>query len=267
MTQIMVTALMMLLALAGCQPEPSPTPPPDGTSARPDLVGLIEWDRSPTAVVFRAEQTGNNQTDFFRLGDIPDCTIYGDNSIVYLLPAASGGTIVAVDKVHDDAIRTFVEDVTLNYQLFNQESGASELDSSLLPPLYEAVSIAINGQRFSFDSLGGWPDDYYPRITERCRAVSSAPAEFVPESGAWVTVERIDYDPNQPARAWDAVATGVDLIVMSDKGRQWLRGAGGVALWDLLRTAGRDVQIQQGEDTFRVVMQVPGITLNSPAAP
>jgi hypothetical protein len=256
------------MLLTACQPESAPTIlSAEGTLTRPDLVGLIEWNRSPTAVVFRAQKTGGDAVDFLRLGDIPDCTIYGDNTMVYLLPAPGGGTLVAVDKVTDESIRTFIEDLTLNYQLFNQTAGTVDIATELLPPHYETLFIAINGQQFTFDSLGGWVSDYYTRVLERCRAISVTPAEFVPESGAWVTIRSIPYDPNQPAVIWDAIASSVDLTTMADKDRQWLRGRGSVTLWDVLRAGGRDIQLQQGDNTYQVAIQVPGITLNAPAAP
>lgn len=262
----MIVLSLLMVILTACQPEVAPTPTSDGTLTRPDLVGLIEWDRSPSTVVFRATQTGGDANDFLNLGDIPDCTIYGDNSMVYLLPTTDT-TLVAVDKVPDEAIRTFVEDLTLNYQLFNQGSGTEEIPAELLPPVYDSVSISINGQSFAFDSLGGWVAGYYERVVERCRAVSLTPAEFAPEAGVWVTVRSINYDTNQPALLWDNISTGIDLTTMADKERQWIRGAGAVALWDILRANGADIQIQQGDGTYQVALQIPGITLNAPAAP
>lgn len=264
---VILMCLVLLGILTACQPEVATTPPlVDETLTRPDLVGLIEWDRSPSTVVFRAQQTGAGD-GFFSLGDIPDCTIYGDNSMVYLIPTDEGAPLVAVDRLPDESIRTLIEDLTLNYQLFNNTSGLTTLDPTLIPPVYETLSIAINGQTFMFDSLGGWKPDYYTRVVERCRAASLAPAEFVPESGAWITVRTVSYNPDQAARTWDVAATGVNLGDMSDKPAQWVRGAGAVALWDMLRAGSASIQLQQGEATYQVVMQVPGITPNSPAAP
>jgi len=264
----LLTLLVILFTLAACQPTPNPsTPNGDGTLTRPDLVGLIEWDRSPTTIVFRAQQTGGDTTSFLRLGDVPDCTIFGDNSMIYLLPGAENGTLVAVDKVPDEAIRTFVEDLTLNQQLFSQTSGIADTSAELLPPVYELLSISINGQSFTFDSLAGWDEGYYADVVERCHAVSVAPAEFVPEDGAWVSVRTVTYNPDQPALTWQATATGIDLPALADGERQWLKGQGVVALWDMLRSSGSNLQIQQDELTYQAVIQVPGITLNAPAAP
>ncbi len=262
-----IVSLWVVFALAACQPAPAPLIEGDGTPTRPDLVGLIEWDRSPSTVVFRALQTGGDSGDFLRLGDVAACTIFGDNSMVYLLPGSEGGTVVAVDKVPDEAIRSFVEDLTLNYQLFNQASGLGNLAPELIPPTYETLAIAINGQSFNFDSLGGWDSDYYAGVIERCRAVSAAPAEFAPEDGAWVSARIVTYNPDQPALIWDAVAANLDLAKLAEGERQWVKGAGVVALWDRLRLVRPDLQLQQGEVTYQVAIQVRGITLNAPEAP
>jgi len=260
-----VVSLLAVLILAACQPAPTPPIEGEGTQTRPDLVGLIEWDKLPTNVIFRAMQVNETTSDFLRQGDVAECTIFGDNGMVYLLSENEQGAIVAVDRVSDDAIRSFIEDLTTTYDLFNQTTGITTEEGASL--LYETISIAINGQRFSFNSLGGWDGDYYNKVVERCRAVSTTPAEFVPEGGAWISVQPTVYDPNQAAVVWESAPNSFPLEPLANGQRQWVKSGGVVALWDIQRATSPTIQIQQNGKTYQVVIQVPGITFNAPDAP
>ncbi|MCU0476489.1 MAG: hypothetical protein MUC99_10330 [Anaerolineae bacterium] len=262
-------ALAVTLLLGACQPAPAPVaPPPEGTITRPDLVGLIDWERDARGTVFIARRIETRPDGFFSLGALPDCAIYGDNRIVYSVPADEGGLLLAVDRVPDEQIRTFIEDMTVNYLLFNLRAGATALPPEELPPSYLALTVNINGESRTFDSIGGWDEGYYERVVERCRAVAVAPAQFVPESGLWVTVRAVEEDVLRPSLVWDSSA-GIDLAeVVAQGGRTWHTGAGAVALWDFLVTGGANAaQLLQGESAYEVVLQVPGFSLDSPPAP
>lgn len=257
---------LAVMVLAACQSGTTPPPSDEGTLTRPDLVGLIEWDGSPDAVVFRAERVTTATDGFFSLGEVADCTLYGDNRLVYLLPGEGESMVVAVDTVSSEAVRTFIEDMTLNAQLFSQSAGFDALVGEDRPSSYERVEVNINDQSHRFDSVGGWADNYYESLVRRCTEMAAAPAEYAPDGGAWVTVREVTYNPDQPGILWSA-ANGLDLGTLGTD-RQWVTGEAALALWDVLRTAVRpDIQLQQGERTFQAVMQVPGITRSAPAAP
>lgn len=261
-----VLALGLVGVLAACVGGATPPPPDEGTLTRPDLVGLIEWNGSPDAVVFRAERVTTTPDGFFSLGEVADCTLYGDNRLVYLLPGEGESTLVAIDTVSSETVRTFIEDLTLNVQLFGQSAGFDALPAEERPSSYERVEVNINDQTHRFDSVGGWVDGYYESLVRRCTEMAAAPAEFAPDTGAWVTVREVTYNPDQPGILWSA-ANGLDLGTLGTN-RQWVTGDAALALWDVLRTAVRpDIQLQQGERTFQAVMQVPGVTRDAPAAP
>jgi hypothetical protein len=265
------TAYLGLLAiglLAACQPTPDapPTAPADANSTG-NLAGMIEWVRAPDYVVFRAGVIITDRSDFFAPAYIPDCTLYGDNRVVYRLPRPEGGSFIAVGTATDEAVRTFIADATLTYQIFNQNPSTTDLTPENLPAQYEAITIAVNGDTRTFDALGGWDSSYYQSLAERCRGVSSAPAEFAPLNGAWLTVRKVDYHPDRPSYLWDA-GSGLDLASMAERGRTWVTGAGVILIWDAQLQLDRpDIQFQQGDSAYQVMIQVPGITPDSPPAP
>lgn len=257
-----ISIAFLLFVLAACQTTPA-VPTPIGPVTRQDLVTLINWERSPLAVVFRAEATTTDITSFASRSEIADCTVYGDNRVVFTAPDGIAKSI-AWQLVSDEAIRLFVEDLTLNYQIYNQRAGLDTLDADLRPDQTETLTLVVNGQAHRADALGGWPADYYQSVTERCRSVADAPAELLP-FGAYVSVEVVPYDGNMPSTDWSA-ANGIDLAALSSE-RAWFTGGPVQALWAIQRDFGSDVQVQQGEVFYRVAVEVPGVSRFAPAPP
>lgn len=257
-----ITIALFLLLLAACQNTPA-VPTPIGPVTRPDLVTLINWERSPLAVVFRAEVATTDTTLFEHRSDIAECTVYGDNRVVYTAPSGVG-TGVNWQVVSDEAIRLLVEDLMLNYQIYNQSAGIDAIPPEQRPSQTETLVLVVNGQAHRADAHGGWPDDYFGRVMERCRAVADAPAELLPAE-AYVSVEVVPYDDNRPTIAWD-VGRGVDLASLTSE-RTWLSGPGMQALWTAQRESGTDVQFQQDDAVYRVAVEVPGVTRYSPPPP
>jgi hypothetical protein len=257
-----VTIGFLLLCLAACQTTPQ-VPTPIGTVTRPDLVSLITWERSPLAVVFRAEAATADTTSFDRRSDIADCTIYGDNRIVFTAPNGVGAG-VNWQRVSDEAIRLFVEDLTLNYKIYAQRAGVDALPAEQRPTQTETVTLVVNGQAHRADALGGWTDTSYRDMTERCRAVADSPAELLPAE-AFVSVEARPYDDNRPSVDWSA-SNGIDLATLSGE-RTWLTGPAMQALWTAQRESGADVQFRQDDAVYRVAVEVPGVSRFSPPPP
>lgn len=254
---------VLLLIAAGCQPGPQAREP-IGTVTRPDLVGLIDWERSPLAVVFRAEVTAADANAFERRNDVADCTIYGDNRVVYTPPGGLAGPVV-FQSVSDEAIRIFVEDLTLTYQFYNRGSGLDALPPEDRPPFIETLLLVVNGQAHRADALGALPDGYYRDVAERCRAVADSPAELIPAAGH-VSVRPVTYNPERPSIAWEH-ASDLNLAALNPDERVWVSGVGVQELWRLLRAYGPDVQITQGETTLQAAVEVPGVTRFSPPRP
>ena len=253
---------LFFLLLAACQTTP-PVPTPIGPVTRPDLVTLINWERSPLAVIFRAEVATSDTTSFERRSDIADCTIYGDNRVVFTTPTGVGNGL-GWQRVSDEAIRLMVEELMLEYQIYNQSAGVDAIPDEQRPDQTETVSLVVNGQAHRADALGGWPEDYFERITERCRAVADAPAELLPVE-AYVSVQAVPYDDTRPTLTWDP-ASSIDLSMLTEE-RAWVSGPGMQALWMAQRESGSDVQFRQGDTIYRVAVEVPGVTRYSPPPP
>lgn len=257
-----VTIGLLLLLLAACQTGPS-VPTPIGPVTRPDLVTLINWERSPLAVVFRAESATADTISFERRSDIADCTIYGDNRVIFTTPnEISSG--VTWQRVSDEAIRLLVEELMLEYQIYNQSSGIDAIPEDERPDRIETVMLVVNGQAHRADALGDWPEDYFSQLTERCRAVADAPAELLPVD-AYVSVQTVPYNDTRPSVSWDP-GSGIDLSALTEE-RVWLSGPAMQALWTAQREAGPDVQFRQVDTIYRVAVEVPGVTRYSPPPP
>jgi hypothetical protein len=254
--------LVLLVLLSACQQAPA-VPTPIGPVTRPDLVSLINWERSPLAVVFRAEAATSDATAFPSRTEIADCTIYGDNRVVFTAPTGLGSA-VHWQRVSDEAIRLFVEDLTVNYTLYNYSAGVDAMPADERPTQTDAVMLVVNGQAHRADAFGGWPDDYYRLVAERCRAVATEPALLIP-AAAYVSVEPVVYDENLPRIEWDSTA-GIDLAALGAE-RHWLSGPALQALWNAQRESGAAVQFRQAETDYRVAVEVPGVTRFSPPPP
>lgn len=259
-------SLCLLLTVAGCQPGDT-APTPIGEVTRPDLVELIDWERSPSTVIFRAEVVGGPlDEEFVARSDIPACTVYGDNRVVWTTTASRVDDGVAYDFVSDEAIRLFVESLTLDYGLYNYQAGAALVPEDSGSPVVEQITLFVNGQVHIADSLSGWPFDLYQRIVGECRALSQSPIEFVPD-GAWVSAQQVEYNPNAPSIAWNASATGLDLAQLAQGEPRWLTGQTVRAVWDALREGGNAVRFEQNDATYNVALEIPNITRLSPPRP
>lgn len=257
-----VTIGLFFLLLAACQTTPG-VPTPIGTVTRPDLVTLINWERSPLAVVFRAEVATIDTSSFERRSDIADCTVYGDNRIVFTTPTGTG-TGLSWQRISDEAIRLLVEDLMLEYQIYNQSAGIDAIPEEQRPEQTESVMLVVNGQAHRADALGGWPEGYYQQITERCRAVADSPAELLPVE-AYVSAQVVPYNDTRPTIDWDP-SSGIDLSTLTEE-RVWLSGPAMQALWTAQRESGSGVQFRQIDTIYRIAVEVPGVTRYSPPPP
>jgi len=230
-------------------------------------VPIITWDESPDTIVFRADYTGGvNDDSFLNRNDIPPCTIYGDNRIVWPVDGESG-TDVLFDIVDPELIRGFVTDLTVTFEIYTYETGADLSVPSSESPLVERLTLAVNDTEHVTDSLGGWDVDYFEDAVNRCQDISQAPAVFEPDA-VWVSALEVEYDPGSPVIPWDADAADLDLIEIANSGeRVWVRGQLARILWNVIRSSAPDIQFSQGASTLYVAVEVPNVTGQSPPAP
>lgn len=265
----LILILALLWLLAACQSTANPTPPGViGEVTRPELVDVIQWERSPDSIVFRAEVAGGDiDTAFYARNDIAYCTIYGDNRVVWTTTTTRTDDGVVFDLISDEAIRVFVDRLTNEDRLYDFKTGVDLLTPSDARPVFERLTLFVNDQLHQTDSFGGWDFAFFQQILEACRSISTTPITFAPDA-AWIAAQEIDYNPDRPSIIWDGNATGLRLAELASGGeRRWLTGQNVVLLWEAIRSGGADLQFTDETATYLVAVEVPGITRSSPPAP
>jgi len=261
MMRVMIL-LSLILMLAACN---------GGGTANAVEGGVITWDRSPETVVFRADVVGGQSGGtFLARNQIPLCTIYGDNRVVWLNELGDFDVEVLWDKVTDQQIIDYISYLTISQRIFTYDAGADLQPPGDDSPVYEVLSINVSGRAFQTDSFSSedWPLDYFQNIVDTCKQVSRAPVLFDPE-GAWLTVRTVDYDSTRPLQVWDGGASGLDFGELAQNSDPtWLTGPNLKVLWNMVRTSSPNVLFTDLDgNAFEVVLEVPGVHPTAPPAP
>lgn len=252
--------LALILALAACES--------GGNTTEPQFAGgsVIQWERSPQTVVFRADVEGGADT-FLRGNDIPLCTIYGDNRVVWTNVLGEFNVQVLEDRLTDQQIQDFISYLTIVYQFFNYQGQADLLPPSDTPPVVETLYVAVSGREHKVDAFSEWPPDYFETVVNACKTLSRAPV-LVSPTAAWVTVREVEYDPSVPMLLWDGAAANLNLAELAAAGEpKWLEGQTVRVLWNLLRNASPITRFLDENGTYEVVVAAPGVNRGAPPPP
>src|SRR4051812_22850635 len=113
-----IFTLALVLLIAACRP------------ATPNDVALniVSWDRSPQTIVFRADVVGG-ESDFQTRNDIPNCTIYGDNRVVWVNELGASDIQVLEDRLPDSAINAFAQYLAGKERLYTFEARLREIQA------------------------------------------------------------------------------------------------------------------------------------------
>jgi len=228
----------------------------------------IEWDRSSTTVVFRAEVRGGQyEGTFLARNEIPPCTVYGDNRVVWTTEVGGGITQVLYDQVTDERLREFVTYLAVNEQFYTYSAGMDTLPPSSVSPVVETLTLFVNGDNRHTDALGGWNIDYYERLLTSCRSVGLEPTVFEPDAG-WLSAQLVAYDSSAPLIVWDANAAGLSFGELATSGeRRWITGNLVRVIWNTLRQSPYTVRFDEGDYQYQVALEVPGVTRDAQPAP
>lgn len=228
----------------------------------------IDWNRSPETIVFRADVTGGATDPFFALSEVPSCTVYGDNHVVWTNELGVNNVQILEDRVTDDKIVNFVNYVALSKQLYNYSAKADTIPlSGGSPPVVETLDLFVNNVDHKTDAFGGWDSTYYQEVLLNCRQISNAPVLFVPK-GAWISARAVEYDSQMPRQPWDAAANNLSLKELADSGEpKWITDRNVGVFWNMFLTSPKTIQFIEGDTQYNVALQVPNITRTSPAAP
>lgn len=257
--------LSLLLALAACDTAT------DATTNAANSNSIIQWDRSPETVVFRAEVTGGQRAGtFLARNEIPLCTIYGDNRVVWLNELDNFDVEVLWDKVTDQQIQDFISLLTISRRFFTYDAGADLQMPSEEQPVVEVITVNVNDRQHVADSFSSepWPFDYFSGIVDFCKQVSRAPVIFEPE-GAWLTVHSAGYDTTRPMLVWNGETTGLDFNEQAASSESmWMTGQNLLILWNMIRSSSPNTLFTDLEgNAFEVVLEVPSVHPTSPPAP
>jgi len=228
----------------------------------------IYWTRTPETVVFRTDVVGGETAQLFTAkNEIPNCTIYGDNHIIWTNTAGDNSTQILTDIIPDATLYRFFTDLTIADRIYTYTAGANTQPPSTTAPVVETLALNIGGREHITDAFGGWTYPYFESILNRCMALSEAPAIYEP-SEAWISAVEVPYDSNRPQRLWDNVASGLDLAQIADGGEpQRITGNNVAIIWALIRGGGAEVQFAQDIRNFNVALQVPNVTRDAPPRP
>lgn len=254
----------LVVMLAGCSIGGNNAGSPPAVSQQ---TNPIDWDRNPKTVVFRADVTGGNADPFYVRSEIPPCTIYGDNHVVWTNELGVNNVQILEDRVSDEKILTFINYVLLNKRLYDFTAKADTLPLTDNPPVYETLTLFVNNVLHKTDVFGGWDSQYYQDILLNCRQISSAPVLYVP-SGAWISAREVAYDSEMPRQPWSAAANGLSLKDLAASGQpKWITDRNVGVFWTMFLTSPKSIQFMEGDSQFNVALQVPNITRDSPDAP
>ncbi|MDX2161124.1 MAG: hypothetical protein SF162_07360 [bacterium] len=259
--------IAILLLITACQSAP---PPPTAIPLNAAVAvnnTLIQWVRSPEAILFQADVTaGNRDTTLVGKRDVPLCTVYGDNRVVWVNELGPFNIEVLYDRIEDNVIGTFIAYLTVNERIYTYQrpDNMPEIDETAV---VETIAINVNGVQHRADGFSGWDSEWFPRVLAACRSLSQSPVLFEP-NGGWLTVENAPYDPLSPALTWNPAETGLDLAALAAQAEpSWVANAQAVTVWRLQNTQPPRFLLQQGDAYFAIALQVPGISRTAPPPP
>lgn len=250
--------LILMSLLAACQP---------GVDVTPSEEELVQWNKDPYSVVFRAEIVGGDNADaFYLLNEVPGCTIYGDGRVVWAADG-SGPRNILFDFVSPEDMSSFIVELGITRKFYEYEEGFPLQLPSTSKPIYERLTLENNGIKYVSDSFSVWPYDYYNQSLQLCVAQAKTPRTFEPD-GAWISAQEMAYDARIPSLFWDEQAASLSFFSLAaTQERRWLEGSLVKILWNALKENGFDVQFGEAEKYYRIALQVPGVTRDAPPAP
>jgi hypothetical protein len=215
---------------------------------------------------------GGDRDPFVMRNDVPACTIYGDNRIVWTNELGPFNIQVLYDQLPDDAVRYLVDYLTVAEAIYTYDAKADlqpprNQGEDMPSPMYEVIQLNVNGQPHQTDPFAGWDYIYYQRILEVCRRLSQTPTLYEPQAG-WVSAREVEYDYNLPMFPWDSEAAGLSFAELAGSGeRRWVDSRNVAILWNILRTSPPSIQVAENDRYFQIAVEVPQITRDAPPAP
>ena len=228
--------------------------------------GVIQWDKDPLNVVFRADITGgDNQDAFFTKNEIPPCTVYGDGRVVW---TSTDTTDILFDFLSDQEVVNFVSNLTIQQRFYTYQARRDVQLPENIEPVVETLTLNVNDLVHQSDSYSAWPPNYFSTILELCQNLSDSPTIFLPEE-AWISIEVTEYDSTAPTIYWEPDASGLSIreVANAEDSRMWIEGQNVGIIWNVFRTDPPDTQFNEDGFDYFVALEIPGVTRDAPPAP
>ncbi|MFZ4814586.1 MAG: hypothetical protein ACOYL5_08630 [Phototrophicaceae bacterium] len=261
--RVLCLCVLLTGVLVACRTAPTGQPPPNPENQG---VAAITWVRSADEIVFRADVVGGSNT-FDRRNDIPNCTIFGDNRIVWTDNSQPGRLTVLTDFLEDINVYDFVNELAINYRFYTYQAKARIQLPSESSPVYELMTLKVNNELHTVDGFESLPTEYFRDLVTLCQEMSNAPAYYEPAAG-WLSARQLNYDPEATLVTWSAEASGIDLYALSATTQPlWVANEIVPVLWNISVNTPRNRMFKQGDGYFEVAFEIPNITRLSPPAP
>lgn len=239
-----------------------------GGGGAPGRAGdeTVNWADDARHIVFRVDVVGGEQ-DFESRNDIPLCTIYGNGRIVWQGSSQPGSRVILFSFLETQTIRDFVARLLTEQNINEYGSLADTQPPGDVRPVYEQIEINVNGNQYVTDGFADWPADLFLNTLDGCRDLATQPVIFEPDGG-WMSATYAEYDPNATLIEWNAQATGIDLVEMTEtRSRLWVDNDVLPFLWNLMTSSPRSRIFEQNDTYFKVAFQVPNVHRDAPPAP
>ncbi len=261
--------VLILLILAGaCTPSGTEAPPPDDDAAGA-IGSALDWDHTPGAELVRIDTAGRTGDPANDLNILPFCVLFGDGHVIWVDPYADPEQTLE-DRVDEQTVRAFLEYVIgSGFYSWSSDEGIfiPATDEPDEGPIIERIAVTLYGETHVINALSNWPPDAFANILSRCQRLSAAPVLYVPP-GAWVSAVPSEMRSDVPSLPWDVFRASypdVNLSTMTLENPVWATGDLVHTFWDIARQ-GR-MQITEGNQAYRIVVQVPFLQPYAPPAP
>jgi hypothetical protein len=253
--------IFLVLLLAACNPDMSS----QDTSTQ--ITSSARWDRNPSQIVFRSDITGGSSDEFLTRSDVPYCTVYGDNHVVWTNSVGPFNVQVLHDIVSDEAMNLFLDYLVRTEKLQNYDARAALQVPRESSPVVEVMQLNADQHTHETDAFAGWDFAYFQRILDHCRSISTSPVLFEP-TGGWISARAVDDSYNDPSVLWNAEVSGLSLAELAASGEPaWLENRNTPILWNILRTSPPGVHLVEDGQHYQIAIEIPNITRTSPPAP
>lgn len=262
---IRFSALLILLALlTGCGSTPptatriSPPPSGDASTITPPP---FTWNNAAGAILFRIDRQLVGETPIEAMNRIPLCTVYGDGYMTWVT-----GDQVLEARISVEIIRSFLDFLIRDQRFYSiRDYVPNQLEPTGKYPL-ELMTLRLNNETRTVRNYYNWQNNEFGAIYERCTRLSAEPVLYQP-TGAWLNVQPIA-GSQAPRVIWSKTNTALHLDEIAASGKPiWISGSILGYFWTTLRGARAGVQFVEGDKSFQLGLQIPGVSREAPPMP